>query len=89
VTETEFDDGSFDKVFITHAIHEMPRAERLKALREALRVAKEGGEVIVLELDRPPSVPVRLLMGFWVFYWLPGNFETQTTVSSMRSRRRA
>ena len=41
-------------------------------------MVKKGGEVIVLELDRPPSLPVRLLMGFWAFYWLPGNFETPT-----------
>jgi ubiquinone/menaquinone biosynthesis C-methylase UbiE len=35
VTRTEFDDNSFDKVFITHAIHEMPRESRLQTLQEA------------------------------------------------------
>ncbi len=78
VTQTGFDDKSFDKVFVTHAIHEMPRELRLKTLREAARVVKQDGEVIILELDNPPNVFLRLLIGFWFFYWLPGNFETPT-----------
>ena len=78
VTATDFPDSSFDKVFITHAIHEMPRAMRLQTLREARRVLKEAGEVIVLELDNPRNVFLRLFIGLWGFYWLPGNFETPT-----------
>lgn len=78
VSETEFEDSLFDRVFITHAVHEMPRELRLKTLREAKRVLKDGGEVIVLEIDNPPSVLLRLLVGLWAFYWLPGNFETAT-----------
>lgn len=78
VTDTEFDDFYFDKVFITHAIHEMPKELRLKTLGEAKRVLKRNGEVIVLELDNPPSILLRLFVGFWFFYWLPFNFETPT-----------
>ncbi|MHC4115923.1 MAG: class I SAM-dependent methyltransferase [Planctomycetota bacterium] len=78
VTATEFDDDSFDKVFITHAIHEMYRADRLKTLREARRVLKPAGQVIVLEIDEPPELWVRLAFGFIGLYWLPGNFETPT-----------
>jgi ubiquinone/menaquinone biosynthesis C-methylase UbiE len=78
VTQTRFDDSSFDKVFVTHAIHEMPRELRLKTLLEAGRVVKEDGEVIILELDNPPNLLLRLLIGLWFFYWLPGNFETPT-----------
>jgi demethylmenaquinone methyltransferase/2-methoxy-6-polyprenyl-1,4-benzoquinol methylase len=78
VTQTGYDDNSFDKVFVTHAIHEMPRELRLTTLQEARRVVKQDGEVIVLELDNPPSLFLRLLIGFWFFYWFPGNFETAT-----------
>ncbi|MHC4328261.1 MAG: class I SAM-dependent methyltransferase [Planctomycetota bacterium] len=78
VTDTAFDSDSFDKVFITHAIHEMYREDRLKTLKEARRVLKQKGQVIVLEIDNPPNVWVRLLFGFLAFYWLPGNFETPT-----------
>jgi ubiquinone/menaquinone biosynthesis C-methylase UbiE len=78
VTVATFDSDSFDKVFITHAIHEMYRGDRLKTLQEANRVLKQGGQVIVLEIDNPPDVWVRLLFGLIAFYWLPGNFETPT-----------
>ena len=78
VTRAEFQDDSFDKVLITHAIHEMPRDMRLKALREARRVLKDQGEVIVLDLDNPPNIVLRVLVGLWALYWLPGNFETPT-----------
>ena len=78
VTETAFPVEAFDKVFVTHAIHEMMRPGRLATLQEAWRVLKPGGEVIVLELDDPPRWWVRILAGLWGFYWLPGNFETAT-----------
>jgi ubiquinone/menaquinone biosynthesis C-methylase UbiE len=78
VTDTGFDDGHFDKVFITHALHEMRREIRLEVLAEARRILKERGEVIVLEVDNPQSFLVRLFIGFWFFYWLPFNFETPT-----------
>lgn len=78
VANTGFADGYFDKVFITHALHEMPREIRLKVLTEARRVLRANGQVIILELDSPKSVLVRLFIGFWFFYWLPFNFETPT-----------
>jgi demethylmenaquinone methyltransferase/2-methoxy-6-polyprenyl-1,4-benzoquinol methylase len=73
-----FPEDSFDKVFITHAIHEMKRDERMATLKEARRILKDGGTVVVLELDNPNSLFVRVLVGFWFFYWLPFNFETPT-----------
>jgi ubiquinone/menaquinone biosynthesis C-methylase UbiE len=78
VARTAFRDHSFDKVFITHALHEMPRAIRYQVLAEAQRVLRDSGAVIVLELDEPPSLFVRWFVGFWFFYWLPFNFETPT-----------
>ena len=78
VANTNFTDCSFDKVFITHALHEMTRDARLEVLREAIRILKENGSVIVLELDEPKSRILRIFFGFWFFYWLPFNFETPT-----------
>lgn len=75
---TSFPDCYFDKVFITHALHEMKRETRLSVLRETGRILKENGSVIVLELDEPESRMLRILFGFWFFYWLPFNFETPT-----------
>ncbi len=78
VARTSFPDCSFDKVFIPHALHEMRRDDRLEVLREARRVLKENGSIIVLELDEPKSRLLRIFFGFWFFYWLPFNFETST-----------
>lgn len=78
VTDTGFQANSFDRVFITHALHEMPRESRLQTLREAKRLLNHQSQVIVLELDNPPSVWLRIFIGLWFLYWLPGNFETPT-----------
>jgi demethylmenaquinone methyltransferase/2-methoxy-6-polyprenyl-1,4-benzoquinol methylase len=78
VTQTGFADACFHKVFITHALHEMIREDRLKALTEARRILKDEGKVVILEMDNPPSFFVRLFIGLWFFYWLPFNFETPT-----------
>ncbi len=78
VASIGLEDSLFDKVFITHALHEMPRETRLEVLTEAKRVLKENGRVIVLELDSPENIFLRLFVGLWFFYWLPLNFETPT-----------
>jgi len=84
VSVTRFENRYFDKVFITHALHEMWRSDRLKVLNEAKRVLKDNGKVVVLELDRPKSFPVRFFVGLWFFYWLPFNFETPTRRDMLR-----
>ncbi len=76
--QTPFPDAWFDKVFITHAIHEMPREIRLKVLSEGRRILKDDGQVIILELDDPKNLWIRFFIGLWFFYWLPFNFETPT-----------
>lgn len=84
VRRTVFEGNSFDKVLVTHAIHEMRREARLATLREARRVLRHEGQVIVLELDNPPTIWLRLFIGLWFFYWLPGNFETPTRRDMLR-----
>jgi ubiquinone/menaquinone biosynthesis C-methylase UbiE len=84
VAGTGFEEGRFDKVFITHALHEMTRETRLEVLSEAKRVLRAKGRVIVLELDEPKNVFLRLFAGLWFFYWLPFNFETPTRRDMLR-----
>lgn len=83
-TGTCFPDGAFDKVFVTHMIHEMPGAGRLRTLTEARPLPRDGGELIVLELDNPESLLLRAFIWFWWFYWLPFNFETPTRKDMLR-----
>lgn len=82
--KTPFPDTWFDKVFITHAIHEMPQEIRLKVLAEGRRILKENGKIIILELDNPKSLWIRWFISFWFFYWLPFNFETPTRRDMLR-----
>jgi demethylmenaquinone methyltransferase/2-methoxy-6-polyprenyl-1,4-benzoquinol methylase len=77
-TNTGFGENYFNKVFISHALHEMPREMRLNVLEEARRVLKRGGKLIIFELDNPANLKRRLLLGLWLGYWLPFNFENRT-----------
>jgi ubiquinone/menaquinone biosynthesis C-methylase UbiE len=79
-----FGDALVDKVFVTHALHEMPRNARLAVLAEARRLLRPGGELVVLELDQPESLLLRCFVGLWFLYWLPLNFETPTRKDMLR-----
>jgi arsenite methyltransferase len=49
--ELPFDDGSFDVVVSSLAIHNVPAAgERARALREATRVLKKGGKLAIADI---------------------------------------
>lgn len=49
-----FRDCSFDAVTVSFGLHELPTAVRERAAREAARVLRAGGVLIVADLDRPP-----------------------------------
>lgn len=49
--ELPFDDGSFDLVVSSLAIHNLPGAgDRARALREAARVLKKGGKLVIADI---------------------------------------
>ena len=77
-TNTPFPDASFGMVMIPHAVHEMWHDVRMRVFREAMRLLKPGGRLVILDLDNPPSLARKLFAGLWLFYWLPFNFETPT-----------
>ncbi|MFC1846009.1 class I SAM-dependent methyltransferase [Chloroflexota bacterium] len=72
--------GYFDKVFIGHALHEMPRRIRLAVINEAKRIIRNEGQVIIFEFNKPSSLKRRLWLGFWLLSWIPYpiNFEKRT-----------
>jgi ubiquinone/menaquinone biosynthesis C-methylase UbiE len=82
--DTGFEEGQFDCVVIPYALHEMARDERLRVLKEARRVLADGGELAIVEMDTPPGLLNRLLVGFWAFYWVPFNPETRTRRDMLR-----
>jgi demethylmenaquinone methyltransferase/2-methoxy-6-polyprenyl-1,4-benzoquinol methylase len=81
---TPYSNGSFDKVLIPHALHEMVKPAREAVLKEALRILRPGGETIVLEMDDPDELYLRVFLGWWLFYWLPFNPETPTRRDMLR-----
>lgn len=46
-------DNSYDRALMFFLPHELPEAERRKALAEAFRVVKPGGQVILVEFHKP------------------------------------
>lgn len=52
-----FDDNSFDRVTIAFGIRNFE--DKDKGLREALRVLKPGGRLVILELSRPRNPVIR------------------------------
>ena len=56
-----FDDGRFDLVLFSMALHEFAPATRAAALGQARRVIKRDGRILVLDYDAGPGVvPLRL-----------------------------
>ncbi|MBU6298989.1 MAG: rhodoquinone biosynthesis methyltransferase RquA [Alphaproteobacteria bacterium] len=49
----ELPDESYDRVLLYFLLHEQPAGERERTLREALRVTKPGGKVLILDFASP------------------------------------
>ena len=56
-------DASYDQVLLFFLLHEMPEAVRRATLREAMRVLKRGGKLVIVDYGRPTRLhPLRPLM---------------------------
>jgi ubiquinone/menaquinone biosynthesis C-methylase UbiE len=69
-TSLRFADASFDQVLLFFLLHEQPEAARRASIREAARVTRPGGRIVVVDYGRPrPWHPLRPLLAL-VFRWL-------------------
>lgn len=77
--------GYFDKIFIGHALHEMPVGIRLAVLNEAKRLLHDDGQLILFEFNKPSSLVRRMWLGFWLGSWIPYpiNFEKSTMIDML------
>lgn len=89
-TKLRFANASYDQAILFFLLHEMPEPVREKTLREALRVLKPGGKLIIVDYHLPSIFhPLRYIfqpvlqylepfaMDLWrkpIETWLPGDF---------------
>ncbi len=61
-TALGFEDASYDQAIIFFLLHEQPAAARAQTLREALRVVKPGGKLVLVDYHLPRRLhPLRYL----------------------------
>jgi ubiquinone/menaquinone biosynthesis C-methylase UbiE len=51
-----FESGSMDQVLLFFLLHEQPEEVRRRTLAEALRVARPGGRIVIVDYHRPRAV---------------------------------
>ena len=60
-TNMKFDTNSFDVILISLVIHEVDNKIRNKIIKEAKRVLKNKGKIIIIEWDKPKKLIQKLL----------------------------
>lgn len=71
-TNLEFENESFDRAVISFAIHDVPFDIGVKLLKEAKRVIKSNGQILVIDYMEPnKSIPAKILKKIASIYESP------------------
>jgi demethylmenaquinone methyltransferase/2-methoxy-6-polyprenyl-1,4-benzoquinol methylase len=65
--DLQFEDNSFDAVTIGYGIRNF--TNKMRALREILRVLRPGGQLTIIEFSKPTSRPVQVLADAYSGLW--------------------
>ena len=65
--DLQFEDNTFDAVTIGYGIRNF--TNKVKALREILRVIKPGGQLTIIEFSKPTSKPLQLMADAYSSLW--------------------
>jgi len=76
---TGLESEAFDRILLVGALHEMPRDLRGEVLKEARRLIRRDGHLLVFEPCRTETRKSAFLRSLALFLWVPGNPETKTT----------
>lgn len=93
----DFDEHSFDQIVLFFLLHEIPNSVRIQALKEATRVLKPNGKIVLLDFHRPQTLWHKTWMAAWfaayepfamdlwnheIADWLPPNMTVHKQVLS-------
>jgi ubiquinone/menaquinone biosynthesis C-methylase UbiE len=68
-SKLQYADSTFDQIVIFFLLHEQPVDIRAKTIQEAIRVLKDGGQIIVADYSKLPKWnPLRLM---WMIFMKP------------------
>jgi ubiquinone/menaquinone biosynthesis C-methylase UbiE len=60
-TDLPYEDASFDHAFLSLVLHHLASQDKLRALAEAWRVLRPGGQLHILDFGQPHNVPAYLI----------------------------
>ncbi len=66
IEKMRFKSNTFDAVTLSFGLHELPPEHRQNVLREAYRVLRKQGRFVLMDLHRPQSMFLRVLLGLFM-----------------------